>query len=1210
MLLRVYPLFRHLLLLGSLSLAAGVAHAATYTLPGSLPPGCTGSGTSYTCSTLSLNWNDNIVVSNANTTLTVTGTFTPNGNAINFTSPASGFTLAAGTVNGGQYFNLNGNLTASGTITATSGTNQITGNVTGTTLNIGGSIGGNVTASGSLTTPWQTSIGGNVNATSVSSGGKLVVGGSLTASSGGYSGGSSDAITGSVTAAGAVTTAWATTIGGNISGSSFTSGGGSTYGGSVTATSGNIQSGSADSFGGNITSNNGSVTINSSGGSVAGNISAKNDVDLKSGTIVQGSVTSTSGSVTLRSSSTSVSGSVSAGGTVYLESGTRVRGNATSSGDKVTLESSAQVDGDISAQKDITLGSNARAQGNVTSVNQDIVLQSSSAVIGQCASVTKGHKITLGWSANVHGVCCKASGGSCDTDTSCVTNNSGGSVPPICAAIPTLSIANASVSEGNNDITNLIFTVTLSTASSSTVTIKYSTADGTASGSGSCSVGTDYIKATNNTLSIPAGQLTGTFTIQICGDTTIEPDETFTVTLSSPTNATLGSPSTATGTIINDDTSAPASFNAVDTGANGVSGKIGTKVVGSGFTVDVVALNSGKTAVDTSINQQVKVELIANATATTVGSNNCPSGGTAISVGTYTLTDGKAAVSVAAVSSAYRDVRVRISYPATGTATVTACSADNFAIRPGLLNLAVKDADWATAGTSRDLNNTTASGGVVHKAGRPFTVSSTAYASNGSTQVSNYDGGATLVTTGCAIPPTDVCPASLGSLTPTSLTFASGSASNSGVSYSEAGSFTLQLQDTTFAAVDANDGTPTQCQGPGYDINQTPGLYACSQSTDVGRFVPDHYAVTSIQAPKLQTFGGSCASRSFTYLGQPFGFATASLPIVTITAQNFSNGTTANYKANLWKLVASNVSATDLTLVSCKRISPPQTAISCPSAATVTPSTFSNTNSNTNPSSEMQINGNGTATFTWPTNAGLIYKLDRSSTALEPFTPTIDLGITIADNSETGCGPTPSTPCTLIDNQVSSKTWSSVAFDSGAEFRHGRLKIGNAYGATSLDLAIPLEVQYYSAGSFVTNTADNCTTLTAGNIGLRNAQKNLGLAEIDSDHVKFPANSTPPYTPPRFAAGQLKLRLVKPTPAAAPNDKVDGSIDVFAYLGSDANCAVSGASVASIAPSAASPALTHLQDSWPWEGTTCANPVGRATFGLERQKFLYMREQY
>jgi len=35
-----------------------------------------------------------------------------------------------------------------------------------------------------------------------------------------------------------------------------------------------------------------------------------------------------------------------------------------------------------------------------------------------------------------------------------------------------------------------------------------------------------------------------------------------------------------------------------------------------------------------------------------------------------------------------------------------------------------------------------------------------------------------------------------------------------------------------------------------------------------------------------------------------------------------------------------------------------------------------------------------------------------------------------------------------------------------------------------------------------------------------------------------------------------------------------------------------------------------LQDSWPWMGAYCANPIGRATFGVEKQKFMFRREVF
>lgn len=885
---------------------------------------------------------------------------------------------------------------------------------------------------------------------------------------------------------------------------------------------------------------------------ITGNLSAASSIDVQNNATINGNLSTTA-----------------SGSNITFRNQITVNGNISSAG-SLDIKNNANITGDINVTTTLTVNNNLTLVGNVTT-GGDIVFDNNSTITGD---VSSGEDITIKNNFTLTGSITAA--GTLEIKNNyTITGNCTATIysPANLVCSYALSItAAASVSEGNSGTVNLPFTVTLSKASSSTVTVKYSTANGSATGGSSCTTGVDYVSASNVTLTFTAGQTTKTVNIQVCGETAQEADETFTVTLSSPSNGVLDNDhKTGTGTILNDDTSNPASFNGVDAGANGVTGKIGTKIAGATFNLDVVALNSGRTAVDSSINQQVLVDLLANTSATSIGSDNCPASGTAIAVASPTLVAGKATVAVPAISSAYRDVRVRVRYPATGTATVTACSTDNFAVRPGSLSLAVQDSHWAAAGTSRTLNNI-ALGGVVHKAGQPFTVSATAYASNGSTQVGNYDGSATLVTGQCAT--AEVCPAvgALGSLTPASLTFASGSASNASVSYSEVGSFTLQLQDTTFAAVDASDGTSADCNG----------RYACSASANVGRFVPDHYAINSTIAPVLQTFGSSCASRSFTYLGQPIGFAT--LPKITITAQNASNGTTANYKGSLWQLAASHLG----TSWSCQTGS----GGACPTATINTP-TFAN----------IFISGDGTGTFTWPTDTtyptGLAYSLARTTaTPLAAFTAQIGLGITIADTSESSCG---TSPCTLIDNQGATKTWATVAFDSGTEFRHGRLKIGNAYGATNLDLAIPLEVQHYSAGSFVTNTADNCTTLAAGNIGLRNAQKKLGLTEIGG-HVNLAGTS--------FASGQKKLRLAKPTPSASPNEGVDGTIDVFAYLGPDANCAVSGATVATPAPSAVSPAMSYLQDSWPWDGATCANPVGRATFGLERQKFLYMREQY
>jgi hypothetical protein len=111
------------------------------------------------------------------------------------------------------------------------------------------------------------------------------------------------------------------------------------------------------------------------------------------------------------------------------------------------------------------------------------------------------------------------------------------------------SIADASIVEGQSGPKLMGFTVTLSPPPGQAVTMSYSTAPGTAS------AGSDYINK-SGTLTFAPGQASRSVVISVLGDAAVEPDETFTVTLSSPVNATF-TRATATGTIVDDDTSPP-----------------------------------------------------------------------------------------------------------------------------------------------------------------------------------------------------------------------------------------------------------------------------------------------------------------------------------------------------------------------------------------------------------------------------------------------------------------------------------------------------------------------------------------------------------------------------------------------------------------------------------------------------------------------------
>jgi len=113
--------------------------------------------------------------------------------------------------------------------------------------------------------------------------------------------------------------------------------------------------------------------------------------------------------------------------------------------------------------------------------------------------------------------------------------------------LPTLSVNNASIVEGNSGTAVLSFTVALNspTPLTQTVTVDYATADGTA-------VAYQDYHPISGTLIFTPGQATQMITVPIVGDTAVESDEIFFLNLSNPINAILLDDQ-ATGTILNDD---------------------------------------------------------------------------------------------------------------------------------------------------------------------------------------------------------------------------------------------------------------------------------------------------------------------------------------------------------------------------------------------------------------------------------------------------------------------------------------------------------------------------------------------------------------------------------------------------------------------------------------------------------------------------------
>ena len=154
----------------------------------------------------------------------------------------------------------------------------------------------------------------------------------------------------------------------------------------------------------------------------------------------------------------------------------------------------------------------------------------------------------------------------------------------------------------------------LSAASSKTVTVDF-VVTGTATGSG-----TDYTLA-NDTLTISAGSTSGTITIaSIVNDSLDEANETVIVTLSNPSNATLGSDDVHTYTINDNDNPPVVDFNQTSSsGAESVSSKP--------LTVDLSAASG----------QDVTVDYAVTGTATGSGTD-------------YTLANGTLTISAGSTS--------------------------------------------------------------------------------------------------------------------------------------------------------------------------------------------------------------------------------------------------------------------------------------------------------------------------------------------------------------------------------------------------------------------------------------------------------------------------------------------------------------------------------------------------------------------------------
>lgn len=656
-------------------------------------------------------------------------------------------------------------------------------------------------------------------------------------------------------------------------------------------------------------------------------------------------------------------------------------------------------------------------------------------------------------------------------------------------------------------------------------------------------------------------------------------------------------------------------------GCQASSARLLTRQAGTAFTTDIVALKSDG-SVDTSFTGKATISVIARtSTGAALDSQNCfaaeatqtiDNAASAFVAGHLTLS--------ATVPTAYQDVRFKIVCDAKNCASpgVTACSSDDFAIRPSRFSSIAATANADATGAS-----TTAK--PVVKVGAGFTLTATAGAGyNGTPQVRNNgqdSASGSYVQAHSGAVTAGVVTASFGTADAST-----GQATASGASYSEVGYFRFGVDgvyDEKFTSVDRakSDCTDDYVNS---SVNGKIGCYFGNTAATVffGRFIPDHFSLASSEV-------ASCGSSSTTGT-----IAASSASLAVADAGRFSVGDTIAIKGAAtggYDLVTTISSKTANVLLLAK------TAGVSVSGAPVTRSgfiymgqpftRFSARVEARNSLENVTVNYTGRFAAAEPVwvaenndggvdlNSGASGRLSgmpsgswaagsldlSSSTASFTRLSTPDgaydslfLGLKLGSTegvplSRVGMNPVTTGDCTLAS---SCTAW--MLGVSPVKVRFGRLRLDNAYGSERLYLKVPLWAEYWNGQEFVINEQDSCTSIASSRLGLGTYNAPLSSTNFGLD---------------RLPAGPLTLAKGAGSVILSPGN-VSGSV----FLGVNLSATTADATCSgplSLGAAATSPDLSFLRGNWCGTGYG-ADSRAKLTFGVYRtlRKLIHRREVF
>jgi hypothetical protein len=556
----------------------------------------------------------------------------------------------------------------------------------------------------------------------------------------------------------------------------------------------------------------------------------------------------------------------------------------------------------------------------------------------------------------------------------------------------------------------------------------------------------------------------------------------------------------------------PARFNAfeTDTPAAAITGVIRSKVAGAAATLAVIATNSAGTGLHGGFTGNVTLDwLDARDDSGAPDTGACRSSWVSLgAAGTVAFNNNaRNNLSLTPPATGTRAMRLRMSSSANGITTVS-CSTDAFAALPASLVLdGALDADATTTGTARKLDNTSASGGVVHNAGQPFTVQARALTATGAV-MSGYDGTPELGVATCVLP-SGCTP---GALTAPATAAVAGVYSNTAVSYAEVGAIALQLQDLNYAAVDVADTAAASRE-------------LRSVRVGVGRFVPDNYLLSVAKPGVLHTANASCtlAGAGYSFIGQGVGWATA--PTIQVTARNAAGNTTTLWTGALMKLLPAHGT--------------PKMSVSGAGAATL---------ASTHGALAVADLGAGQASITAANDD--LFTLGAAAPQAS-VTPTFAWALQVTDTSEAGVAGNPT-----LAGSISNKP---IGFDLGGLYHSGRLALAGGHGDARIGVRMLVQLQRYTGTGWQTINEDRgCVSVAPRNLGYSEPLgvfTTAGLCAAPSTAAATTAGGRAwlslPATP-GGQSGQLTVQLLAGSGAAnscaAANSPSAGQSMGLAYL--------------------------------------------------------------